>query len=302
MGVIACMMAAYCPQDKLALPSASTTPDVPYPEKWNALLAWFRGSGQVIIAYSGGVDSTLLMKAGTLAIGRSCLGVIARSETLTDEECRQGLKVARFHDFNIRSITYSELEIDHYKNNPRNRCYFCKRELYSRLRELAAELGIRVIAEGSHVDDVGDWRPGLKAVEELEVISPLRDAGFQKKEIRAVAEVLGLPNWDKPSNPCLSSRIAYGLEIDHQKLEQIARGEKWLRERGFRQVRVRHHGNYARIEVGRQDLQRALEPDMRSAIITHMVGLGFQQAEVDPEGYRTGSLNEPFFRRSESRS
>jgi uncharacterized protein len=272
---------------------------IPYPGKWEVLKSRFCELGRVMVAYSGGIDSTLLLKAGTTAIGVECIGVIARSETLTDDEFNLALEVARAHDFNVRTIEYSELEIDHYSGNPTNRCYFCKHELYSRLTDLAKEIGVRYIAEGTHAGDTGDWRPGLKAVAELDIISPLRDAGLDKQEIRSIAEAVDLPNWDKPSNPCLSSRIAYGLEIDREKLDQVAMGEKWLRERGFRQVRVRHHDEYARVEVGRDELVRVQDPEMQGDINAYLVGLGFKRVEIDPRGYRTGSLNEAFFNRDE---
>ena len=147
------------------------------------------------------------------------------------------------------------------------------------------------MAEGSNADDVNDWRPGLKAVAELQVVSPLREADLHKQEIRELARALGLPNWDKPSNPCLSSRVAYGLSIDREKLRQIAEGERFLRERGFRQVRVRHHDQIARIEVGPDEMDRLLEPDLRRAVSARLRELGFRFVTVDLMGYRTGSLN-----------
>jgi uncharacterized protein len=265
---------------------------LPHREKFERLLARFRELRRALVAYSGGIDSTLLMKAGTLAIGERCLGVIAKSETLTDDEYDKALTVACAHGFRLQTIAYSELEIESYTDNPINRCYFCKHELFSRLCALAAELGIDAIVDGSNADDAGDWRPGMQAAAELRVVSPLKEAGLTKAEIRALARALGLPNWDKPANPCLSSRIAYGLTIDRAKLEQVATGEAFLRERGFRQVRVRHHGEIARIEVARDEMDRLLAPEMRRPVAERLRELGFRYVTVDLLGYRSGSLNE----------
>jgi pyridinium-3,5-biscarboxylic acid mononucleotide sulfurtransferase len=272
--------------------SAPDTATLPHAQKFEQLLACFRPLPRVIVAYSGGVDSTLLVKAGTMAIGERCLAVIARSETLTDDEFDKAMAVAAEHGFNVKAISYSELAIPNYAENPVNRCYFCKHELYTQLTALAGELKIPTIIEGSNASDVGDWRPGMKAVAELSVLSPLREANLHKDEIRELARSLGLPNWDKPSNPCLSSRIAYGQKIDRQKLEQVAKGEAFLRERGFRQVRVRHLGDAARVEVATEELARLFEPDTSEAVTQYLLSLGFPHVNLDPSGYRTGRLNE----------
>lgn len=267
---------------------------LPHREKFEVLLGRFRQMGSALIAYSGGIDSSMLLKAGTLALGDRCLGVIARSETLTDEEYVAACKVAQAHGFHLETIAYSELGIENYAENPNNRCYFCKHELFTRLTMLARERKIGTIVEGSNADDVDDWRPGMKAARDLNVVSPLREAGLAKAEIRAIAQALGLPNWDKPSAPCLSSRIAYGVRIDRTKLDQVAGGEAFLREQGFRILRVRHHDDIGRIEVAPEEMDRLLEPAMRRRVADHMKGLGFRYVAVDLMGYRTGSLNEGF--------
>ena len=265
---------------------------LPHKDKFDELFRRFRQLGKVLVAYSGGVDSTLLLKVGTLALGEGCVGVTARSETLTDEEYVAAQAIAHDHDFNIYTIQYSELEIENYAGNPLNRCYFCKHELFSRLQRVAGELGVGVIVDGSNADDVHDWRPGMQAAAELKVVSLLMDAGLHKGEIRELARALGLPNWDKPAAPCLSSRIAYGIPIDKKKLEQIAEGERFLRQQGFRVVRVRHHDMIARIEVEPAEIARLTEPTMRQRVADHLRGLGFRFVTVDLLGYRMGSLSE----------
>ncbi len=265
---------------------------LPHRAKFDRVFERMTGLGRVLVAYSGGVDSSLLLKIGTLALAKDCIGVIARSETLTPEEYELASAQAHDHGCQLHEVSYSELAIENYAANPTNRCYFCKHELFSRIQALAIELGARAVIEGSNADDMGDWRPGLAAVRELEVISPLREADLSKQEIRDLARALGLSSWDKPSNPCLSSRIAYGVEIDRRKLEQVADGERFLRQRGFRQVRVRHRGDHASVEVAPAELPRLEDAQLRAELIAHLLGLGFEKVEIDERGYRTGSLNE----------
>jgi uncharacterized protein len=232
------------------------------------------------------------MKIGTLALGGECIGVVADSEVMDRDELELARRIAREHDFTVRTIRYSELDNKCFAANSPERCYFCKHDLLERLREMARQLGARAVAEGSNMDDEADWRPGLRAVQEMEVISPLREAKLGKSQIRELARALGLPNWDKPANPCLASRIAYGIMIDRRKLDQIDQGERWLRQQGFRVVRLRHHGEQATVEVGADELARLAEPALRRAVIDHIKSLGFKEVQIDPRGYRTGSLNE----------
>jgi uncharacterized protein len=265
---------------------------MPHKEQFDKLFNVFKRLGKALVAYSGGVDSSLLLKVGTLALGEKCLGVTARSETLTDDVYLAALAIARDHGMNVITVTYSELEIKNYAENTPNRCYFCKHELFSRLQDVARERGITALIDGTNADDVGDWRPGMKAAQELEVVSPLREAGITKAQVRDISRALGLPNWDKPSAPCLSSRVAYGIKIDKKKLDQVAEGEKFLRQNGFRLVRVRHHEQIARVEVGEDEIARLMEPEMRRRVAARLMELGFRFVTVDMLGYRTGSLNE----------
>lgn len=255
-------------------------------------MARFLDLGRVIVAYSGGVDSTLALKIGTLALGENCIGVTARSETLTDEDFELTQQIAEAHGFNQQFVVYSELEIDNYAENPVNRCYFCKHELYSRLGDLASRFSVEAVIDGSNADDVGDYRPGLEAVRELNVVSILREADMHKAEIRQMARELGLSNWDKPAAACLSSRIPYGEKIDPVKLKQVADGESFLRKLGFAQVRLRHHGPVARLEVDPLEIERLVKSETRDEILRHMRSIGFQFVAIDLAGYRTGSLNE----------
>lgn len=265
---------------------------LPHRDKFDQLFERLRQLDRVLIAYSGGVDSTLLLKVGTLALGERCLGVTARSETLTGEEYEAAMTIAHDHGFNILTTQYSELAIENYAGNPTNRCYFCKQELFSRLRQIAREQGIQTLIDGTNADDVDDWRPGMQAAQELQVLSLLRETGVHKSEIRDWARALGLPNWDKPSAPCLSSRIAYGVPIDQKKLDQVAEGERFLRQNGFRVVRVRHHEEIARIEVAPEEIGRLLDPELRARVTARLKELGFRYVTLDLLGYRMGSLND----------
>lgn len=274
------------------LPDAIRFSDAALNAKFRGLLERFKELGRVIVAYSGGVDSTLALKAGTLALGANCIGVTAKSETLTDEEFELTRQIAEAHGMIQRVISYSELDIENYAENPVNRCYFCKKELHTRLTGVARELGARFIVDGVNADDVGDYRPGMEAARELGVVSPLLDCGITKDEIRRMSRELGLSNWDKPAMPCLSSRVPYGEPIDAMKLRQIGEGESFLRGLGLRQVRLRHHGKIARIEVEPGEIARLAEPEMRDQILRFMRSIGFQFVTLDLFGYRMGSLNE----------
>jgi len=270
-------------------------------QKLEQLHKTFRSYGSALVAYSGGVDSTFLLKVAVDALGRDkVLGVTARSESLTDRAFEIACRIARQLDLPQEIIEYSELGIEGYADNPVNRCYVCKSELFQRMRSLADQRGLAVVVEGSNADDVGDFRPGMRAAADLGMKSPLRELGFTKNEIRTLARDMGLPNWDRPSEACLASRFPYGEQITQSKLNQVAEAENYIRNLGVRQVRVRHHGKVARIEVLPDDMARLLEPATRDAVVAKIKELGFLYVTLDLQGYRTGSMNEPLTAKARS--
>ena len=218
-------------------------------QKTEQLEALINSWGKVIVGYSGGVDSTLVAFAANKMLGRNALIVLAATETITEEDVNLARRIAKTHHFNFREIAYNELEIKNYAANPVNRCYFCKQELYRQLGEIAKKENISFIIDGANLDDIGDYRPGRIAAKEYQVRSPLIEAQFTKQDVRDAALFYGLPNHDKPSAPCLSSRIPYGTIIDRDSLSMIAQAERYFREKGFTNVPVRHFQTTAKIEV-----------------------------------------------------
>jgi uncharacterized protein len=256
-----------------------------------ALASW----PTLIIAYSGGVDSAYLGWAATQVLGHDAVCVTADSPSYPDRHRALAVRIATDFGFNHEIIQTSEMERPEYRANPANRCYYCKHELYTHLTSIARERGIPTIADGSNADDRGDYRPGRQAAREFGVVSPLDDVGLTKSEIRELSRRAGLPTWDEPASACLSSRIPYFSEVTSEKLRMIEQAEVVIRDLGFRVIRVRHHGDttpIARLEIGRDEMPRALEPEIADAIDRALRALGYQHVTLDLRGYRLGSLND----------
>jgi uncharacterized protein len=258
-------------------------------EKMGRLKNALKDRESLVVAFSGGVDSSVLLAAAALT-GVRVLAVTAVSETYLEEELAVARQIASMLQVEHLTLETEELGIPGFAENPPERCYHCKAELFGKLSALADRLGYRFVADGSNADDTGDWRPGMKAAAELGVISPLRDAGLTKHEVRLLARELGLPNWDKPAMACLSSRFPYSQPITKQKIAQVAEAERFLRQLGFGQLRVRHHGDTARIELPGDRLAEAVT--QAPTIVERLRKLGFTYVSLDLAGYRSGSLNE----------
>lgn len=246
----------------------------------------------VLVAFSGGVDSTFLLKAAADVLGDRVEAVTATSPSYPARELKLARRLARGMGVRHTVIATSEMDNPDYVSNPPLRCYHCKKDLMIRLRKMAGERGLTCVVDGQNADDGLDFRPGAKAASELGVRSPLREAGLTKADIRVLSRRLGLPTWSLPSMACLASRIPYGTPITREALERIGRAEELLARWGFRQVRVRHHGDVARIEVAPADFGRMIEPQVRSSVEKGLKRLGYLYAALDLGGYRTGSLNE----------
>ncbi|ABG04045.1 conserved hypothetical protein [Rubrobacter xylanophilus DSM 9941] len=246
--------------------------------------------GSALVAFSGGVDSSLALAVAVRALSRErVLAVTSCNETYLPSELEKARELAASLGVRHEVINTRELDDPNYASNPSNRCYFCKSTLYAELGRMARERGYGCVVDGANADDEGDWRPGRKAARELGVLSPLSEAGVGKEEVRRLARHLGLSTWDKPALACLSSRFPYGQRITPEKLSQVAQAEEFLRSRGFRQVRVRHHGEIARLEVAEEEMERAFR--MREEICSALKEAGFAYVALDLSGYRSGSLN-----------
>lgn len=258
--------------------------------KYECLLERLAGLGSLLVAYSGGVDSTLLAFTAHVVLGSRCTAVLATSDTYPESEVQQARALAQDLGLRLIEVETSELVDPRFRANDRDRCYFCKSEMFSLLRTVADARGILHIADGSNVDDLDDHRPGARAAREYGVISPLQACGFTKDDVRRTAALLGLPNWDKPSMACLASRFPYGEAITEERLQRVAIAEESLRELGLQQFRVRAHGDVARIEVDPAEMNIAWE--QREAVTAAIKSAGFTFVAQDLEGYRSGALNE----------
>jgi uncharacterized protein len=247
--------------------------------------------GSVIVAYSGGVDSAYLALMASRSLGERAVAVTADSPSYPERHRQLAVTIAQQFGLRHEIIHTAELDRSEYRANPSNRCYYCKHELYTRLSRMAAERGA-VVVDGNNADDRGDYRPGRLAAREFGVRSPLDEVDLAKDEIRELSRQAGLPTWDEPASACLSSRIPYHEEVTVEKLRAIERAEEALARLGFRVYRVRHHNELARVEVGRDELQRALDPETRAAIVRELKAVGFRYVTLDLQGYRLGSLNE----------
>jgi pyridinium-3,5-biscarboxylic acid mononucleotide sulfurtransferase len=260
--------------------------------KRDSLLEILRGLGRVAVAFSGGIDSTVVAKAAYLALGDHAVAVTADSASVPRAEIDEARRLADQIGIRHLIVTTEEFADPNYVRNDGSRCYYCKSELYSRIETLLADLEVDAICSGANLDDQGDYRPGLKAAAEHQVRHPLQEAGFTKADVRAVALAWGLPTWDKPASPCLSSRLAPGVEVTRERTARVEAAEKYLHALGYRECRVRlHEGELARIEVPADDLRRLLQPETHAGLVGRLKELGFRYVTLDLEGFRSGSLH-----------
>jgi pyridinium-3,5-biscarboxylic acid mononucleotide sulfurtransferase len=277
---------------KAPLATAAAVEDAQLDAKAAALDARLAALGSVLVAYSGGVDSAFLAVTAARVLGPRSLSVTADSPSYPERHRDLAIEVARAFNLRHEIIHTDEMARPEYRANPANRCYYCKHELYTHLSTMARKRGLAAIVDGSNADDRGDYRPGRQAAREFGVLSPLDESGLTKAEIRLLARRAGMSTWDEPASACLSSRIPYHSEVTDQKLRTIEAAERVLRGLGFRIFRVRHHDTIARIELGGDEIARALDPDVSGTIDRELRRLGYRHVTVDLRGYRLGSLNE----------
>ena len=260
-------------------------------DKLNRLRTYIKNLGAVAVAFSGGVDSTLLLYVAKEQLGDKAIAFTCYSQSFPEREAKEAHEFCENMGVRQVIVTLDQLQIPGFVENPKNRCYICKRKLFETMRTEAERCGITAVIEGSNVDDEGDYRPGLIAIKELGVLSPFRSCGLTKKEIRELSKQLGLPTWKKPSFACLSTRFVYGERITTERLRRVELAEQKLYELGFAQFRVRMHGNVARIELLAEDLEQVTKEEIRSRIVETFTELGFIYVTLDLQGYRMGSMN-----------
>lgn len=261
-------------------------------EKESKLISILEEMGDIAIAFSGGVDSTYLVDIAYRVLGDKALAITAVSPTYPKAELEEAKDLARLIGIRHELVETEELKDPNFSSNPPNRCYFCKLDLFEKMKDVALKLGIKNIAYGGTVSDLSDFRPGIRAAKEKGARAPLEEAGMTKEDVRILSRIRGLPTWDKPSFACLASRIPYGDPITREKLSRIERAEEILRDLGFRQYRVRCHGEIARIEVPLEEMPEMLREDIREKVTRELKGLGFIYVALDLSGFRSGSMNE----------
>lgn len=262
-------------------------------QDYNSLVTRIKECDGVVVGYSGGVDSTLVAKAATDALGERAVSVLIDSCLIPKSEIDEAVAQASELNLNLIRFKTDALAIEHVADNEPDRCYHCKKAVFSMMIEIASEQELECVLDGTNANDESDYRPGAKATRELGIISPLKELGFTKERIREVSHELGLATWDKPSYACLASRVPYGIELTREILGQIEAAESILHELGFRQCRVRHHGNIARIEIMPEQMDTILTVELRNLVLHRFRALGYGYITLDLAGYRTGSMNEP---------